>query len=127
MMRSPLGTPYYNDLQEIKADKKRINKWKKFSKEHLGAKSVRNLGIWDDQHGDVKHLTASLFTLNQISKPDPGDKLQFNEQIERQRKQAKKLRVLKDPNLTIYKSVQGKIHEEKRHKHKEEKEDIQTK
>lgn len=120
MMRSPLGIPYFNDMQELKSDKKRIDKWRKFSRDHLGAKSLRNLGIWEDQHGDVKHLTASLFTLNQISKPDPGDKLKFNDQIERQRKLAKKLRVLKDPNLTIYKSVQGKLHDELKRKTKEE-------
>jgi hypothetical protein len=81
MMRSPLGTPYHNQLQELKADKKRIKKWKKFAKTHLNASSQKNLTLFEDHHGDVKHLTASLWTLGLASKPDKGDELDFNDEI----------------------------------------------
>jgi len=124
-MRSPRGTPYFNPLQELKSDKRRIKRWIDFAKTNFRPMSEKNANLFEPKTADVSYLTSSVLMIERSKRPDPGDSLKFNPQLERMRSRAKKLRVLKEPNLTIYNQTQTKLRqqeEERIRKEKEEKE-----
>jgi hypothetical protein len=81
-----------------------------------------NSTLFEPQNSDIKHLTATILMREQDSHPDPGDKLNFNPEIDKLRKHAKEHRVAKEPNLTIYTMTQTKLKDEVNRKYEEERE-----